>query len=217
MKIWQSSLLLTVSALVAMGASPCPTVGFTTAEGDNTPYLTAGGGCNAVVTITTGGTTVTITNSNPFEGADDSLVGIINNGTTPVSTITLTGSGISGWDGDGICTFGAGGEFADTFTSGSSAYCSASQLAGNDPQDYYGPNMTFSNYSSGDAVTVTFSPAIAVGASTFLSLEGLPSASLTAAPGGTPTTPAPASIWLIAIGFCALGAYYLQRTRFARS
>jgi hypothetical protein len=218
MKVWLTSTLLTVFAGLAMGVSPCPTVGHSTFEADNTPYLTAGGGCNAVLTIAANGSTsVVIINSNPFDGEDDTLLGIVNNGTTPLTTITLTGSGISGWDGDGICIWGAGGLAGDTFTSGSSSYCTATQLSGSDPQDYYGPNMTFSNFASGSAVTVTFNPPLAAGASTFLSLEGLPTASLVATPGTPSATPAPSSIWLIAIGICALGSFYFYRTRVARS
>ena len=219
MRIWLSSMLLTVSAVVAMGASPCPTIGQNSYQGDNTPYITAGGGCNTLITIAANGSiTTTVPNPNPYDGIEDTLVGVVNNGTTPLTQLTLNGSGISGWDGDGICVYAAGGAANDTWTGQSSAYCSAAALAGTDPADYQGPNQTFTNYSSGDAVTVVFSPAIATGGTSFFSLEEPPSTSLVVtSPGGTPTTPAPASIWLIAIGFCALGAYYLQRTRLARS
>jgi hypothetical protein len=225
MKFWLNSTLLTVFAVIAAGASPCPTVGHSNYQGDNQPYLTAGGGCNTLVTVNANSSiTITIVNANPYDGSDDNLVGVVNNTSTPLTTLTLSGSGISGWDGDGICAFGAGGLAGDTFTTGSSAYCSAGQLGGTDPQDYYGPNMTFTNFGTGDAVTVNFSTAVpANGGTTFFSLEEVPSSSLVVTGGPTPTptptgltgTPAPASIWLIAIGFCALGSFYFYRTRVA--
>jgi hypothetical protein len=219
MKIWLNSTLMTVFAVIAAGASPCPTIGHSTYQGDNQAYLTAGGGCNTLVTVNANGTiTITVVNSNPYDGSDDTLVGVVNNSATPLTSLTLSGSGISGFEGDGICVFGAGGIAGDTFTSGSSAYCGATQLNGTDPQDYYGPNMTFTNYTNGNAVTVNFTTAVpANGGTSFFSLEEPPSSSLiVTGPGGPTPTPAPSSVWLIVIGFCALGAFYFYRTRVVR-
>jgi hypothetical protein len=216
-------LLLTVATVhTALGAGPCPTVGPSSFQGSNQAYINAGGGCNVVITIAANGSVSTVvTNSNPYDGSDDTLVGVVNNSTTPLSQLTVSGSSISGFEGDGICAFGAGGIAGDTFTSGSSSYCSASALSGTDPQDYQGPNQTFTNFSSGNAVTVVFSPAIAGGGGTnFFSLEEPPSNALTiTTPTGTPTggpqpTPAPASLILLATGIAAMGLYYLiQRQR----
>lgn len=202
----------------AWAAGPCPTVGHSTFQGDNQAYLTAGGGCNVVVTVSSSGTAVSVVNSSPFDGSDDTLVGVVNNGSTPLTTLTFSGSGISGWDGDGICVFGAGGIAGDTFTTGSSSYCTAGQLAGNDPGDYYGPGMTFTNDSTGDAVTINFSPAIAPGGTTFFSLEEPPSSSLAVSGGGSPppSTPAPSSLYLAAIGVVAFSLYVAKR-RFAQA
>jgi hypothetical protein len=214
-------------ALVAFGAmtsawaaGPCPTVGASTFQGDNTPYLSAGGGCNVVMTVSSTGTTVQVINSNPYDGSDDTLVGIVNSTSAPISQVTVSGANIAGWDGDGICVFGAGGAAGDTFTSGSSAYCSATALAGTDPQDYYGPNMTFTNFATGDAVTINFSPALAAGASTFFSLEEAPSSSLTVTtPVTTPitTTPAPASLYLAGLGMLALCGFYFYSRKTSRA
>lgn len=216
------SFLTLATIHVAFGVSPCPTPGLSSFQGSNQAYLTAGGGCNVVITIAANGSvSTTVTNSNPYDGSDDTLVGVINNSSTPLSQLTVSGSAISDFEGDGICAFGAGGIAGDTFTSGSSAYCSASALGGTDPQDYQGPNQTFTNFSSGNAVTVVFSPAIAGGGGTnFFSLEEPPSNALTVTtPTGTPTplptsTPAPASLILLATGIAAMGLYYLiQRQR----
>jgi hypothetical protein len=163
---------------------------------------------------------VTTVNANPYDGSDDTLVGIVNNGTTPLSQLTVTGTEISDFEGDGICTFATGGLAGTSWTSGpSSSYCSAAALGGTDPQDYQGPNQTFTNFSSFNAVTVIFNTPIPVGGTSFFSLETAPSSTtLTVSTGSGPTsTPAPASLWLIAIGFCAMGTYYFQRTRLSRN
>jgi len=196
-------------------------VGPSTFQGSNGAYISAGAGCNVIVTVTSSGSSVQVVNSNPYDGSDDTLVGVVNNTGAPLSQITVTGSNIGGFEGDGICTFGAGGIAGDTFTSGSSAYCSTQALAGTDPQDYYGPNMTFSNFGSGNSVTVNFSPALAAGGSTFFSLEEPPSNSLTVTtPGGTTpvtSTPAPASFYLAVVGLLALTGFYFYGRRASRA
>lgn len=220
MRIWLNSMLLTVFATAAFGVSPCPTVGASTYQGDNSGYLSGGGGCNVLVTVNANGTsTVTTVNASPYDGSDDTLVGVVNNGTTALSQLTISGTGISEWDGDGICVFAAGGLAQDTWTSGNSSYCSSAQLNGTDPQDYAGPNQTFTNFASGDTLTVLFNTPIPAGGTAFFSLEEAPnSTTLTVSAGSGPTsTPAPASLWLIAIGFCAMGTYYFQRTRLSRN
>ena len=170
-------LALSFGSSLAFGASPCPTIGHSTFQGDNQAYLTAGGGCNTLVTVAANGSvSITTSNSSPYDGSDDTLVGVVNNSSTPLTTLTITGSGISGFEGDGICAFGAGGTAGDTFTSGSSAYCTSAQLSGTDPGDYAGPNQVFSNFSSGNSLTVTFTtPVPANGGTTFFSLEEPPS------------------------------------------
>jgi hypothetical protein len=202
------------SFALAAGVGPCPTISHNTFQCDNQPYLTAGGACNVVITLTGTGQTIQVVNANPFDGSDETLVGFVNNSAAPVSQLTINGSGIAFWEGDGICVFAAGGLAGSTFTSGSSAYCTTAQLQGSDPSDYYGPNMTFSNYGSGNAVTINFSPAIPVGGSTFFSLEQAPSSALTVTPVSGPAgTPAPSSLYLAAIGAAALGGLYLYTRR----
>jgi len=165
-------------------------------------------GCNVVVTVAVGGTiTITVRDTEPYEESDDILVGVVNNNTTALSTLNLSGTGISGFDGDGICTF--------TFVGDS--YCTASQMEGIDPGDYEGPTSTFTNFSSGNSVTVTFSPAVAAsGGTTYFSLEGIPS-SLTGATTGptTPTTPVPPTLILALLAVASVGLLSLSR-RFAR-
>jgi hypothetical protein len=111
--------------------------------------------------------TVTVTDLNPYEFSEDFLIGVVNNSSSSVPGITLSGTGIFALDGDGICTF--------TFVG--SGYCTPSQVAGTDPGDYYGPNTTYA-ISSVNTGTVNFTTPIAAGGSTYFSLEGVPSASL---------------------------------------
>jgi hypothetical protein len=163
-------------------------------------------GCNVVITIAANGSVSTaITDSTPYEESEDIIVGVKNNSTSTVGSLALTGSGIFGFDGDGICIY--------TFTG--SSYCNASQTSGTDPGDYQGPTSTFTNYASGNSGTVVFSPTIAAnGGTSYFSLEGVPSASLgvtVGGGGGTPTTPAPTSLVLLGIGFACLAAWQLGR------
>lgn len=58
--------------------------------------------------------TITVTgdsSAGPYDGSDDTLVGVINNSGSTISAITVSGpgSGLAGFDGDGICTYAAGG------------------------------------------------------------------------------------------------------------
>jgi hypothetical protein len=135
-------------------------------------------GCNVVITINADrSATVTVMDPTPYEFSEDVLVGVVNHSSSNLPSITLSGTGIFDLDSDGICTF--------TFVG--SGYCTPSQVAGTDPQDYYGPNTTFAITSVNNG-TVNFTTPIAAGGSAYFSLDGLPSASLVVAvaPPGTP-------------------------------
>jgi hypothetical protein len=125
-----------------------------------------------------------------YDGSDDTLVGIVNNSSSAIPAITVSGpgSGLAGFDGDGICTYAAGG-----ISSGGGAgfsgdsYCDAQQLAGTSPQDYSGPGNSFTlDPSSKDDVEVDFpGNGLVGGASSYFSLEGaLTAAVVTARKGG---------------------------------
>jgi len=148
-------------------------------------------GCNVVITINADrSVTVTVTDPTPYEFSEDVLVGVLNNSSSSVPGITLSGAGIFALDGDGICTF--------TFVG--SGYCTPSQVAGTDPQDYYGPNTTFA-ITSVNTGTVNFTTPIAVGGSTYFSLDGLPSASLVV---DVATSRAPAAVGAPALSVWAM-------------
>ncbi len=148
-----SSMLVGLAALFvapALFASTCPTTINTNTD------------CGYILTIGSGGvvTGAPVSGANPYDGTDDSLVGVINNsGATYTGSILLTSSNdIFGFENDGICTFTG------------ASYCS------NAPTGYEGPLNTFSNINgsltSGD-VNIS---GLGSGSSTYFSLEGSPAA-----------------------------------------
>ncbi len=123
----------------------------------------------------------------PYDGGDDTLVGILNNSSAAIAAITVSGpgSGLAGFDGDGICTYAVGGASGSGFTGDS--YCSSQQVAGTDPGDYAGPGTSFTlDPSSQDHVEVDFAGhGLSAGSSAYFSLEGaLTAAVVTARKGG---------------------------------
>ena len=185
-----SFALMALGACTATAGSICP------AGNGTTPFPhspdPAGTGCNVVITINADrSVTVTTPDLVPYEVSEDVLVGVKNNSSSSVPSFRLTGSGIFGLEGDGICTF--------TFVG--STYCTANQRAGVDPGDYYGPNTTFVITDSNTG-TVNFTTPIPAGGSDYFSLEGQPNVSLTisVAPSTTAATGAPAlSFWALAV------------------
>ncbi len=137
-------------------------------------------GCGAVITVTgvdldTGAATFftvtsfsTAVSGNPYDGTEDTLVGIVNNSGQTLNSITLTASDIIfGFDHDGPCGFSPPGGTHDCFNSAQ---------PGVDPGDYQGPNNTFAAISDNQmSGTVVFTgDGIAPGGSTWFALEGTP-------------------------------------------
>jgi hypothetical protein len=93
----------------------------------------------------------------PYDGADDSLVGVVNNSKAAVPAITVTGpgSGLAGLDGDGLCTYGVSG-------------CPFG------PTGYEGPGTSIkTDPSLPDSAEIDFAGAgLAPGTSAYFSLEG---------------------------------------------
>ncbi len=200
---------------VALGGTVCPdSPGTGTNSGGAFvhPPDPTGTGCNAVITIAANGSISTaVTDSTPFNGSEDVIIGVVNNSSSPVGSLNLTGPmggiAIFGLDTDGICFF--------TFTGDS--YCAGKT---SDPADYFGPTTSaFTNISSDqNSGTVVFNPPIPPGGKTFFSLEGTPTASLGVTIG--PATPAPSTLTLLGIGMVLLAGWTFRsriRERFARS
>jgi hypothetical protein len=209
MKISVLSIVLALGTCVGWAGTVCPQ-----GNGANPfPHSPDAGatGCNVVITINANGTTsVVVKDATPYENSEDVLVGVVNNSASAVPSINLSGSGIFGLEGDGICIY--------TFVG--SSYCTPSQVAGTDPGDYYGPNTTFT-ITDANTGRVNFTTPLATGGSTYFSLEGVPSANLIITVGPPVTTPPPVvvagapalSFWAILMLASMLAGYAIWTLR----
>jgi hypothetical protein len=166
MRILQTSicLLALVAAGVAYGAPPPVVPPFTEcpALGENT-------GCALLVVFNPDGSVSILVDPNqgPYDGDDDTLVGVYNNSGRTQTSLTLSGIGVTGapifsFEGDGLCTFAP-------FTG--SNFCAGNYYQ-TDPGDYAGPANTFTNISDDQTTgTVVFTGGLANGATTYFSLE----------------------------------------------
>jgi hypothetical protein len=111
--------------------------------------------CGVIITIDDSGATVTATGQPPYDGDDDTLIGVVNNSKLPITSLVLKSAlNIFAFDGDGIDTYGVEGNASD-------------------PTGYGGPNAFFSSISA-DATTgtVDFKEEIAPnGGTDYFSLE----------------------------------------------
>jgi hypothetical protein len=140
-------------------------------------------GCGALITVlqvddagnATAFTVTTLGNGNPYDGTEDTLVGIVNSASGSLKSITLsspdtTFGGLFNFDADGPCSFNSGD-------------CFNGAMPGVDPGDYQGPNNTFvvgagtpcgvdlTCHTSG---VVNFNTPILHGGSTWFAIEGTP-------------------------------------------
>jgi hypothetical protein len=123
--------------------------------------------CGVVITIPASGpaTIATPGNGNPYDGTEDTLVGIINESSASLDSITLTSSttAIFGFDNDGPCD--------PLYNAHPYSWCSTAGFTG-----YEGPDNTFTNITNSAMTgTVVFTIPIPPGKSTWFALEGQPS------------------------------------------
>jgi hypothetical protein len=175
-----SAALMASSASAAScnNAAACPAIGLDSGPGI---ILNVGPG---------GAVTVTVTGQGPYDGVEDTYIGVNNNTGAPLSSITGIHSTLQafGFDGDGIGTYAAVGSNTTDTSSGK----------------YGGPNAYFTNISldlmSGD---VNFIKPIGIGGSDIFSLEE----NIAAAGGGgiTVGVPEPSTWAMMLLGFLGLG------------
>src|SRR5205085_52122 len=142
----------------------CPAIGLDTS-------------CRILIVINPGGTLTVLQDSSqpPYEGSEDTLVGVVNQSGATVSSISLSSStDIFGFDGDGICAVGI---------SPQPAGCPFG------PTEYEGPNTSFSNINgTGTSGNVDFPSGLSDDTSTYFSLEEDLQASDIQPGGGGPST-----------------------------
>lgn len=201
--------LLSAIAALPMFADPCPVANGPLADALYTSATSPGNGCNVIITFNANGSiTTTVPNGNPYDGTEDTLVGVVNNTGSAISSFVLVGTDpltpqLFAFEGDGACD-------------GLGDYESLSACTGaTDPTGYGGPGVTFTGINtdpsgSTPAVpactlatscttgTVNFAPGIAAnGGTAWFSLEEPPSLNLTVSAPTTTSTPEPSSLWLL--------------------
>lgn len=204
---------------LAGSSDPCPAVG------DN-----AAGTCNIIITIAANGSISTAAGAatQPYDNVlkggigEDVTVGVINNSSSTITGLTITGAATGGDAGpfdfdeasaaDGVCDPSLGSVAGSVQWSG----CPAGLTAGNafpfGPTGYESStNVQFSNFSSLTTGTVNFSNGIlGPGDSTWFGLEAPAGLNLTVTP-----TPEPSSMLLLASGIVLLGLMVTRRLRVA--
>lgn len=141
------SLTLAAPRAVAVPSPPfteCPAIGADTS-------------CGVLVQVADGGTNIySDPGQGPYDGADDTLIGVVNDSIKPVASLQLSSdTDLFGFDEDGLCTFTPiqpGCPFG--------------------PTGYEGPNTSFSNVSpDGSGGVVNFTTPLTPGATAYFSLE----------------------------------------------
>jgi Big-like domain-containing protein len=173
-----------LGATAAQAATPTPPFA-------ECPAIGLDSSCGLLIDLTNSGATVLQdTTQGTFDGQDDTLIGIVNNSTVPVSSLPVASSteDIMGFDGDGACD-------NPNSTSGialSAAVAAACAQNTVDTTTYGGPDAYFTGYSaSNDYMSgiVNFITPLAPGASTWFSLEEALSAASFVVPGTIVLTP----------------------------
>jgi len=129
-------------------------------------------GCSQLITIPKAGLPVVNTDpnapANGYDGAEDTLIGVQNNSSKPVTSLNLASpsANIFGFDGDGLCNPSQWPSAPATTPPG----CPGPQGFGT--SGYEGPGTSFSNISGNQLTgTLNFSPALQPGKSAYFALE----------------------------------------------
>ncbi|TDQ00653.1 RHS repeat-associated protein [Labedaea rhizosphaerae] len=127
-----------------MPFTECPAIGLDTS-------------CGVLIQVADGQTNIyNDASQGPYDGADDTLTGVVNNSSRPVSSLQLSSNtDLFGFDGDGLCTVSPQPDGCPLGVTG-----------------YEGPNTSFSNVSA-DATggVVNFTTPLQPGETAYFSLE----------------------------------------------
>lgn len=126
------------------------------------PHIGQSTSCSVLISISASGGVLLLTDPSigSYTGSNTSLVGVLNNSSLTITTLQLTGSGIFGFNGEGICA---------AATTPQPSGCPFG------PTGYEGPGVKFAHISdNADSATIEFSPGIAPGGSAYFGLEGAP-------------------------------------------
>ncbi len=149
------------AAAASAAAAPPPTTAPPSTPFDQCPAIGIDTSCALLIYVDPSGTPSVIgdPSQSPFDGGDDTLVGVQNDSSQPITSMPVSatsGKPLFGFDGDGLCTF--------TFTG--SAACPFG------PTGYEGPGTSFADISQDQTSgVVQFSPPIPPGGHTYFSLE----------------------------------------------
>jgi hypothetical protein len=171
---------------VAFGFAAVLLLGATTASATTVtfPQCPATGndmnGCELLITVTAingsgAATAFSVATESPdegpFDGNDDTLIGITNSARGTLTSIFLSGGAGSGafhFDGDGACT----GTYTAISFGPAPAQCPGSAFTSTDPADYGSAGASFSGICGGSHDCGTVNVSLANGASTWFDLEG---------------------------------------------
>jgi hypothetical protein len=145
-------------------------------------------GCNVQFTINNNTVGIAAAVGN-YDGTEDVEVGVTNNSSNMVSALTISGSWIFGFDGDGISTY------TNIYVLG-------------DTSGYAGPGTSFSNISNNYSLgQVNFTGGLAPGASAYFSLEGAPgtASAYSAHVGAVSAVPEPSTYAMLLAGLGLIG------------
>jgi hypothetical protein len=127
-------------------------------------------GCAVLFTVHADGSVTSATDPSqpPFEGVEDSYVGIQNDSSGSVTSLTLSGADIFGFDGDGLCSgMNPGGASPPPVPPAGCPFGSTG---------YEGPGTSFSIVDANNGTVVFAGGGVPSGGSAYWTLEGPPSA-----------------------------------------